>query len=194
MLNIAKQNAKKRNIDNINFQIQDITKLSLDKKYDVITCSYALFFLPDAAGILKNLVGLLKNDGIVIFTTFLEKAFSPSVDIFLSLLKKYGSSTALEYNPNTWDKLKREKDIKQLCKKASITKIEIDTKEIRYALSLDAWWELWNNTGFKGMLMELSFENYKLVKSEYNQAMSKYTDIDANVELVADTFFVRVGA
>ncbi len=171
--------------------VKKITK-SLHKKYDVIPCSYALFFLPDAVGILKNLVGLLKDDGVVIFTTFLEKAFSPCVDVFLSLLKKYGSSAALKYNPNTWDKLKREKDIKQLCKKAGITKIEIDTKEIRYDMSLDAWWELFNNTGFKGMLMELSFENHNLLKNEYNQKMSKHIDADANVELIADTFFVQV--
>jgi len=35
--------------------------------------------------------------------------------------------------------------------------VKIDTKEIRYDLGLDAWWEFLNNTGFKGMLMELKF-------------------------------------
>ncbi len=59
-------------------------------------------------------------------------------------------------------------------------------------MSLDAWWELFNNTGFKGMLMELSFKNHNLLKNEYNQKMSKHIDADANVELIADTFFVQV--
>ncbi len=192
MLNVAKQNAKKRDLTNINFQIQDITKLSLDKKYDVITCSYALFFLPDAANVLKNLTRLLKDDGRVIFTTFLEKAFSPTVNIFLSLLRKHGSKTALEYDPISWDKLKRVDDIEYLCKQADINRVEIDIKEIRYDLDLDAWWELLNNTGFKGMLMELSLSEYKSVKREYQKEMLKYADKDIKVELIADSFFVSV--
>jgi len=192
MLAVAKQNANERNIDNINFQMQDIAKLSLDKKYSAITCSYALFFMSDSVNVLKSLVGLLKYDGILIFTTFLEKAFSPTVDIFLSLLKKYGSSSALEYNPSTWDKLKRTKDIKYLCEQAGINQVKIDTKEIRYALDLDAWWELLNNTGFKGMLMELSSNDYERVKKEYRQEMLVHVNADGEVELIADTFFVLV--
>ena len=38
MLAKAKDNAEKHNINNVAFHLQDITKLSLEKKYDVITC------------------------------------------------------------------------------------------------------------------------------------------------------------
>lgn len=59
-------------------------------------------------------------------------------------------------------------------------------------MRLDEWWELFNNTGYKGMLMELSTEDYEHVKNEYYEAMLSHADRDAKVELVADSWFVVV--
>ena len=42
------------------------------------------------------------------------------------------------------------------------------------------------------MLLELSSENYEYVKSEYYAEMLKHADMDGEVELVADTYFVVV--
>jgi hypothetical protein len=44
--------------------------------------------------------------------------------------------------------------------------------------------------GYKGMLMELSSEDYFYVKNEYYEVMYKDVDMDAEVELVADSYFV----
>jgi hypothetical protein len=59
-------------------------------------------------------------------------------------------------------------------------------------MSVDVWWELMNNTGYKGMLMELSAEDYALLKQEYFMAMFFHADMDGEVELVADTYFTVV--
>jgi ubiquinone/menaquinone biosynthesis C-methylase UbiE len=192
MLAKAKENAKEKNLSNIDFYLQDITQIDLDRKYDVITCSYALFFLPDAQKVLTTLVSLLKEEGIVIFTSFTAKAFSRSNEILLPLLSKYGSQTAKEYEIEKWENLKHVKDIEKLCTLAKVNAPEIQSKTIRYGMSLDEWWELLNNTGYKGMLMELNAEDYEHVKNEYYEAMYKHADMDAEVELVADTYFVVV--
>ena len=193
MLAKATQNAKEHNLSNIDFHLQDITQMDLDKKYDVITCAYALFFLPDAHKVLASLVDLLKADGIVVFTSFTAKAFSPSNEILLPLLRKYGSKSAMEYDTDKWENLKHVKDIEHLCTLAEVNPPEIQSKTIGYGMSLDEWWELLNNTGYKGMLMELNTDNYDKVKNEYYEAMYKYADMDGEVELVADSYFVKVG-
>ncbi len=192
MLQKAEENAKSLGLENINFHLQDITTINSDKKYDVVTCSYALFFLPDAPSVLHTLSGLLKPDGFVVFTSFLEHAFAPSHKIILNLLQKYGSSSAKEYELDKWENLKHIKDIEHLCTLAKVQKPQIQTKEIRYGMSLDAWWELFNNTGYKGILMELGSENYEKVKEEYFASMVEYMDMDGEVELNADSFFVVV--
>ena len=192
MLTKARANAEAKNLDNINFKLQDITQMNLNKKYDVITCAYALFFLPDADKVLASLVDLLKVNGIVVFTSFTAKAFSPSNEILLPLLRKYGSKSAMEYDMDKWENLKQVKDIEHLCKLAKVNTPEIQSKSIRYGMSLDKWWELLNNTGYKGMLMELNTEDYDRVKNEYYEAMYKYADMDGEVELIADSYFVVV--
>ena len=192
MLEKAENNAKRKGLKNISFKLQDITKMELDKQYDVITCSYALFFLPDAHEVLKTLVSLLKEEGMVIFTSFRKDAFSPSSEILLELLEKYGSASAKEYDANKWENLRLREDIEHLCSLAGIESLHISTKDIRYGMNIDEWWELFNNTGFKGMLMELSAEDYALLKEEFYEAMFKKVDMDGEIELIADSHFVVV--
>ena len=192
MLLKAEQNAKQLQLENITFYLEDITKLDSAKRYDVITCAYALFFLPNAYKVLKTLVSLLSDKGIVIFTSFTAQAFTPSNEILLELMRKYGSSTAHEYEMDRWENLKEVKDIERLCRLSDIQNSDIETKKIRYAMSLDAWWELLNNTGYKGMLMELSDAEYEKVKQEYYREMFKHANMDGEVELVADSYFVVV--
>ena len=192
MLAKAKENGSIKGLKNINFKLQDITQMELEKKYDVITCSYALFFLPDAHEVLKTLVSLLKKNGMVIFTSFTRDAFNPSSEILLELLEKYGSISAKEYEKDNWKNLKRKDDIERLCSMTDIETVHILVKEIRYGMNIDEWWGLFNNTGFKGMLMELSSKNYVLLKDEFYEMMFKKTDMDGKIELIADSYFVVV--
>ena len=190
MLALAKENAKNRELENINFILQDITEVKLEKKYDVINCSYILFFLPNAVNVLKVLMKQLKPNGKLIFTSFLKEAFTPITDILLPLLAKYGSISAKEYEPNKWENLKQIADIERLCAEANIINYKINIKEIRYGLTKDAWWELLNNTGFSGMLRELSEENYVRTKDELFESLEKYANELGEIELNADSYFV----
>jgi trans-aconitate methyltransferase len=186
----AKDNAISRDLDNIDFFVKDITNLDIDKKYHVITCAYALFFLPDAPRVLRSLLSLLRPRGIVIFTSFTTNAFTPSTEILLPLLVEHGSSTAKAYDMHKWENLKTRKDIERLCTLSYVTDMKILSKEISYGMSIDEWWELLNNTGYKGMLMELSSDNYAKVKNAYYQEMFKHADMDGEVELIADSWYV----
>lgn len=192
MLAKAKENAATKNLDNIAFHLQDVTKLDIDKKYNVITCGYLMFFLPDAISVLKSLVARLRPNGIIVFTTFTKKAFTPSTEILMPLLVKYGSPSAKKYDMDKWQNLKTKIDITRLCTVALVNDMNTHTEDIRYGMSIDAWWELLNNTGFKGMLLELSSKDYEHVKAEYCAAMLKHADEKGEVELVADTNFVVV--
>ena len=195
MITKAKSNAKEKDINNIDFRVQDITSKESkekNKKYDVVTCSYALFFLPNSSEILKVLVSLLKDDGIVIFTSFTKDAFMPSSDILLNLLEKYGSSIAKEYDKNKWENLKTIKDIEYLCSLANIKNIDIKTKDIKYDMNIDQWWGLYNNTGFKGMLMQLSTQDYSKLKIEFYETLNKKLKNNENIELNANSYFVII--
>lgn len=191
MIRKAKSNATKEGLD-IEFAVEDISNLTTDKSYDVITCSYALFFLPNPEHVLQTLYTLLNQNGCLIFTSFTAEAFQPTQKIILSLLSKYGSASAQNYDTDRWQNLRSIENIEELCKMASIKNTKIEKRAIRYPMDLQNWWELLNNTGYKGMLMELSDESYRLVKQHYILQMQAFTNNNGENELIADSFYTII--
>lgn len=188
MLECAKQKAKEQNINNVNFHCCDIESLDMQKLYDVVTCSYALFFLPNPIDTLKKIYSHLKPNGTLIFTSFTEDAFSPSSKILMELLNSYGVETP----PKSWKNLQTQDDISYLCNQAEIEDFSIETKAIRYGMSLDEWWALNNDAGYRGFLLQLSEDDYESVKKKYFKAMQEHKNDSELVELIADTFYTIV--
>ena len=188
MLECAKVKAKEQNINNVNFHCSDIESLDMQKKYDVVTCSYAMFFLPNPIDTLKKLFQHVKKDGTLLFTSFTEDAFTPSSKILMDLLNSYG----IETPPKSWKNLQTKEDISHLCEHSGIEEFEIEMRAIRYPLTLEQWWALNNDAGYRGMLMKLSSDEYESVKQKYFEAMKEHMDESNSVELIADTFYTII--
>lgn len=188
MLNVAKAKADAAGIQNIAYHVADITTLDMGKQYDIITCSYALFFLPDPSQTLNVLLQHLKKEGELIFTSFVPDAFEPAKGILLELLEKYGVSDMQKPEDKAWHDLKTHEDIHYLCEMSKVKAHEVVTKPIRYMMSIDAWWALNNDAGFRGHLMQLSQEAYEKLKEDYYQKMQAIAS-DEGVELIADSHF-----
>lgn len=186
MLECAKEKAKELNITNVNFHCTDIEKLQMPQKYDVVICSYAMFFLPNPIDTLKKLFTHLNEDGMLLFTSFCENAFSPSSKILMNILNSYGVQTP----PKSWKNLQTIDDINYLCQKANIKNIKIQKKIIRYPIDLQKWWELNNDAGYRGFLLQLSKKEFESTKNRYFEEMNKYLNTSNKVELIADTFYV----
>lgn len=77
MINIAKENAKSKNLE-INFYHADMRNLNLSKKYDLVTCTYDainhLLTIDEWKKTFFNVKGHLKDNGIFIFDCNTQKA------------------------------------------------------------------------------------------------------------------------
>ena len=87
-IKIAKKwNGKK---DNVNFVNTDAEKFSFSKKFDIITCQYALFFFPNAQKALKNMKNSLKNLCVIFFVFWATCSLAKSIDsthqVFVQLM------------------------------------------------------------------------------------------------------------
>ena len=116
MLDVAIGKSQALGLNNTSFHCHDIEQLNKAAKYDLITCSYALFFLPNPIDTLKLLVGLLEVGGELIFTTFTDEAFSPSSQILIAELQNYGIALEDKDAPE-WKQLTSKEQIQQLCEK-----------------------------------------------------------------------------
>ena len=62
MLDQAKENVTRAGLSNIRFHIMDAEQLEFnDNEFDVITCSYGLFFIPDMPAALKSWLRVLSS-------------------------------------------------------------------------------------------------------------------------------------
>ena len=76
MLKMAKQKTEKEGIENITYHMQDVENLQFsDKKFDIITCGYGLFFYPKMDAVLKDVCARLQKDGICFFYIY-KRGFS----------------------------------------------------------------------------------------------------------------------
>ncbi|QOY55469.1 class I SAM-dependent methyltransferase [Candidatus Sulfurimonas marisnigri] len=188
MLKCAKEKAKEQNITNITFHCCDIETLDMQKQYDIVTCSYALFFLPNPIETLKILYAHVKTGGTLIFTSFTQNAFSPSSKILGDLFESFEVKTPQK----SWKTLQTTQEITYLCNQADIKDFDIHEKAIRYPLSLPEWWSLNNDTAHRGILLQLSLDDYESVKEMYFEAMQWHEDESRMVELNADTFYTII--
>ncbi len=191
MLDVAFEKAKRDGLDNVRFVCQDIEHLDKDQHYDLITCSYALFFLPHPIETLKLLVGLLAKEGELIFTTFTDEAFKPSSPILIGELQSFGIALEDESQPQ-WKELTSKEQIDELCALAGLKADSIEVKKIRYPMSIAQWWELKMSTGYRGLINELSQEQFEIVKSNYFEKMALEANGQGEVMLIADTLFTRI--
>lgn len=193
MLTKAQQKAQASNLTNIDFQLVDINAFNPPHKFDVITCAYALFFLPQAELILKKLQQKLTSKGVLIFSSFQAHAFKPASDILLNLLRQYQSPSALKFDTHRWQNLLHPADIEHLCQLAKVNLEAIHTHQIGYKMNCDDWWFLFNNTGYKGMLLELNDNDLNELKLDFYQALASLQSKDKHlIDLNADSYFVLV--
>ena len=89
MLEIAKQKKDELKLTNINLYEMDMQNLDFqDNYFDIITCSFGLFFLEDMKKQLIYLKTKLKHSGKIIITTFQDDSFMPIVEILIKKLKE----------------------------------------------------------------------------------------------------------
>jgi ubiquinone/menaquinone biosynthesis C-methylase UbiE len=107
-IKIAKKwNDKKENVDFIN---TDAENFSFSKKFDIVTCQYALFFFPNAQKALKNMKNSIKesgkigisvhgnNDNVPFFSSILDSAIKYIPDYVppgTPNLDRFGTKSAL---------------------------------------------------------------------------------------------------
>ena len=157
MIHQAQQNLKKTGLDNVDFHIMDAENLEFKSNYfDVITCSYGLFFMPDMSAALKSWLRVLKPGGKVIFSSFAPSAFQPLSDIFLKNLEEYD---VIPPTPR-WLQLAEEDLCKQILTDNGFEAAQVSQAQLGYHLKeTKDWWEVIQSAGYRGLYEQLPQEH-----------------------------------
>jgi len=157
MIKQAQANIKDAGLDNVDFHVMDAENLEFENNYfDVITCSYGLFFMPNMSAALKNWLRVLKPGGKLIFTSFAPSAFQPLTEIFMKNLAEY------DIVPPTprWLQLAEEDLCKQILLDSGFESPQVTQAQLGYHLGeFEHWWEVIQSAGYRGLYEQLPQEN-----------------------------------
>lgn len=188
MLAIARVNVKKTSFSNIDLYTMDAEIPIFESNYfHNITCSFGIFFIPDMANALHNWLRILRPGGTVIFSTFASDAFSPLTGLFRERLKQYDILIPDE----KWFRLSKEEECHQLLNDAGFTNIKTQSLQLGYhLLNIDDWWEILWNTGYRGLLNQLSANDLKQFKADHLKDLEPFKTEDGlwlNIQTIYST-------
>jgi len=174
MLQQAHRRAAAQSVVNIDFQHADVDELSLEKNtFDAISSSFGLFFFPDIHASVRRLSSGLKANGRLIFSSFSSDAFAPMSEMLVTELKKY----AIEAPTASWRRLDSEASHRELLQSTGFTHLKTELHPCGYYLeSVDAWWDVLWNAGYRGLLMQLSETDLATFRTEHLAQVAELMD------------------
>ena len=173
-IKIAKKwNGKKSNLDFVNI---DAEKFSFSKKFDIITCQYALFFFPNSQKALKNMRNSLKKSGKLGISVHGSKVpfFSSILDSVIQYIPDYVPPGSPDL-----DRFGTKSSLKTEIDKAGFSKITV--KEFIFSFSPGKFEDYWRNyikyiaKPLKEKLNALEYSKRKELKQLVKEKTVQYT-------------------
>ena len=175
-IKIAKKyNEKNKNLDFMNTDAENFT---FSKKFDVITCQYALFFFPNAQKALKNMKNSLKKSGKIGITVHGSKDNVPFFSSILDSVIKYIPDYVPPGTPNL-DRFGTKSALKTEVKKAGFSNVVV--KEFIFNYNPGKFEDYWKNyiryiaTPLKEKLNALEYSKRKEFKNSVKEKTLQYT-------------------
>ena len=175
-IKIAKKcNEKIKNLDFVNI---DAENFSFSKKFDIITCQYALFFFPNAQKALKNMKNSLKKSGKIGISVHGSKDNVPFFNSILDSAIKYIPDYVPVGTPNL-DRFGTKSALKAEVRKAGFSNIVV--KEFIFNYSPGKFEDYWNNyikyiaKPLKEKLNGLEYSKRKEFKESVKEKTKQYT-------------------
>lgn len=175
-IKIAKKwNEKNKNLDFVNI---DAENFSFSKKFDVITCQYALFFFPNAQKALKNMKNSLKKSGKIGISVHGSKDNVPFFNSILDSVVKYIPDYVPPGTPNL-DRFGSKSALKAEIRKAGFSNIIV--KEFIFNYSPGKFEDYWKNyikyiaKPLKEKLNALEYSKRKEFKESVKEKTIQYT-------------------
>ena len=175
-IKIAKKwNNKNENLDFINTDAENFT---FSKKFDVITCQYALFFFPNAQKALKNMKKSLKKAGKIGISVHGSKNNVPFFSSILDSATKYIPDYVPPGTPDL-DRFGTKSALRTEIKKAGFSKIIV--KEFVFHYSPGKFEDYWKNyikyiaEPLKEKLNALEYSKRKEFKKSVKEKTIQYT-------------------
>ncbi|MBD3671466.1 MAG: methyltransferase domain-containing protein [Gammaproteobacteria bacterium] len=185
MLQQASERARAMGLSNIDFRQMDMTRMDLpEDAFDIINCSFGVFFVEDLNGLMRHIVTRLKPGGRLLTTHFAQGSMSPMQELIMQRLKDYG----VDVPQAAWSQLDSEAANRDLYEAAGLSNIHHQRRQVGYYFdSAEGWWDVVWWAGFRGFVNQIDEDRIEQFKREHLQEVESLRDdkgIFFNVEVI----------
>jgi len=172
MLQQARNNASRKNINNAEFIQMDLDDLQFpDHSFDVVTSSFGLFFLEDMTQGLDNMRRMVRPGGQLAISSFAGTAFSPMADMFIQSYESLGR----EIPPLSWKRLATEELIREQFRAVNLSRLKVYHEPLGYQMTdPQMWWDVVWNAGWRSFINLLSEQEQREFRQQHLSEISRY--------------------
>ena len=103
MLEVAREKAEKKGVENIGFERRNIFHLDdADETYDIVIAGNVLHLLDSPENAVKELYRVTKRGGRILLPTFMTRNDSVMSNVLLTAYKALGYEASTEYTPRSY--------------------------------------------------------------------------------------------
>ena len=192
MVALANSSAEALSRTNVRFELMDAENtIYPDNSFDVVLCSYGVFFLPDMANGIREWSRITKRGGWVCLSAFGSTAFQPQSDMYEDRIRQSGSIIPDKKRPFGWQRLVEPQAITGLLENAGMDNVAMREVKTGYLLrDKEEWWDICWNSGFRGPLSKLSDSDLQRFKQGHLQEVETLRGRDG-IFMDGTTFVVR---
>ncbi len=184
MLRRARAKADRMGLGNISFERRDIEDTGFpERSFDIASCAFGLFFLPDMQSGLCGIFRVIKPGGTLHVTSFRSGLMEPMRGMLLARLKKLGVEP-----PEFSSRLDTPEKIAALLASSGCGNIDIRSRELGYYIKDGLeWLDILRNTAFGGPLNRLSEDDRERLIDEHLKEVDSLREKDGirlNIEVL----------
>ena len=173
MLAGACAKARARGLDNLAFEMADMTALKVpDRSLDAVISVFSLFFIPDMERQIAALWRMVRPGGQLAVTVWGPRAFEPGASIFSEEVLRVRPDSAVSVRP--WERLTDRDNLRQLFRDGGLPEPRISEVDDRQPLSQSSdWWVMAMGSGYRWEIDQLSALDRERIREQNLRRLSE---------------------
>jgi ubiquinone/menaquinone biosynthesis C-methylase UbiE len=173
LIDRARTKALIRGLTNVEFGVADMTELGYpDGRFDAVVSVFSIFFVPDMAGLVRELWRMVRPGGKLAVTTWGPRIFEPAYSLWLAAIKQECPDLHSAFNP--WDRITNVESVGKLFRDGGVMNAEVTAEEgFQRLRSAEDWWTIAVGSGLRWTIDQMGPEAAARVKADNVQWLSE---------------------
>lgn len=171
LLALARAKAERAGLANLTLVAADMRSTGLpDAAFDAVVCVHGIFFVPEPAGLARELWRMVAPGGTLAVTTWGPGPFEPGASAFWAAVGEERPDLVRGFSP--WEDLVEPAQVVALYEAAGIAGAgaELEQGELPVATT-EAWWEIMLGTGYRATVEQLDDKTRERVRAATLEAL-----------------------